>query len=157
MGNDPKVGVKNQEETVAGLIERRLESFVEAVEDTGYLEFDGFVVDSNTNKPCNEMTKDSCIKVLNHSREISFTVSTDAIIRTPVEDLVNALTTGKIINLHGVTRIVGYYSRVSNWNKSKIGELHDRHRGNYAVDPCMQGDGYISHDYVGGKCIKCGK
>ncbi|MCK5306413.1 MAG: anaerobic ribonucleoside-triphosphate reductase [Candidatus Omnitrophica bacterium] len=36
-------------------------------------------------------------------------------------------------NVYGITRIVGYYSRVDNWNKSKIGELKDRHRGNYAV------------------------
>jgi ribonucleoside-triphosphate reductase len=32
-----------------------------------------------------------------------------------------------------VTRIVGYFSRVANWNKSKLGELKDRHRGNYSV------------------------
>lgn len=30
------------------------------------------------------------------------------------------------IACEGVTRIVGYYSRVNNWNKSKIGELRDR-------------------------------
>ncbi len=30
------------------------------------------------------------------------------------------------IVLHGITRIVGYYSRVTNWNKSKRGELRDR-------------------------------
>lgn len=35
--------------------------------------------------------------------------------------------------LHGVTRIVGYYSRTTNWNKSKIGELRDRHQQNYAL------------------------
>jgi len=33
----------------------------------------------------------------------------------------------------GMTRIVGYYSRVNNWNKSKLGELKDRRRGNYSV------------------------
>ena len=33
----------------------------------------------------------------------------------------------------GMTRIVGYYSRVNNWNKSKLGELKDRHRGNYRL------------------------
>jgi hypothetical protein len=32
-----------------------------------------------------------------------------------------------------VTRVVGYYSRKSNWNKSKIGEGKDRQKGNYAV------------------------
>ncbi len=35
---------------------------------------------------------------------------------------------------YGITRIVGYFSRVNNWNKSKIGELKDRHKGNYAVN-----------------------
>lgn len=37
----------------------------------------------------------------------------------------------KPIVLEGVTRIVGYYSRVNNWNKSKIGELRDRAQRNY--------------------------
>jgi len=36
-------------------------------------------------------------------------------------------------NVYGMTRIVGYFSRVSNWNKSKLGELKDRGRGNYSV------------------------
>lgn len=38
-----------------------------------------------------------------------------------------------IAPLYHVTRIVGYYSRIENWNKSKLGELADRRRGNYAV------------------------
>ena len=29
----------------------------------------------------------------------------------------------------GMTRIVGYYSRVTNWNPSKLGELKDRQAG----------------------------
>jgi len=33
----------------------------------------------------------------------------------------------------GMTRVVGYYSRINNWNKSKLGELKDRQRGNYTV------------------------
>jgi anaerobic ribonucleoside-triphosphate reductase len=37
------------------------------------------------------------------------------------------------IKLHGITRIVGYYSRVTNWNKSKIGELRDRQKGQYGT------------------------
>jgi ribonucleoside-triphosphate reductase len=35
--------------------------------------------------------------------------------------------------VYGVTRVVGYFSRVTNWNLSKLGELRDRHRGNYLV------------------------
>ncbi len=35
--------------------------------------------------------------------------------------------------VYGMTRVVGYFSRIPNWNKSKIGELKDRRRGNYSV------------------------
>lgn len=35
--------------------------------------------------------------------------------------------------LYHMTRVVGYYSRVENWNQSKVGELQDRHAGNYCV------------------------
>ena len=44
-----------------------------------------------------------------------------------------ALGKKNIAPLYHVTRIVGYYSRIENWNKSKLGELADRRRGNYAV------------------------
>lgn len=36
--------------------------------------------------------------------------------------------------LRGYTRIVGYYTNIHNWNKSKLGEIVDRHKGNYRVD-----------------------
>lgn len=36
-------------------------------------------------------------------------------------------------DVYGVTRIVGYYSKITNWNKNKIGELKDRHSGNYKI------------------------
>lgn len=32
-----------------------------------------------------------------------------------------------------LTRIVGYFSRTSNWSGSKLEELNDRHKGDYAV------------------------
>ena len=38
------------------------------------------------------------------------------------------------IVLNGITRIVGYFSRVNNWNRSKIGELRDRRKGEYSVN-----------------------
>lgn len=37
-------------------------------------------------------------------------------------------------DVYGVTRIVGYYSKITNWNKNKIGELKDRHSGNYNIN-----------------------
>ena len=49
----------------------------------------------------------------------------------------------KPIVLNGITRIVGYYSRVNNWNKSKVGELRDRANGSYGLtgkSPLFQDD-----------------
>jgi ribonucleoside-triphosphate reductase len=36
-------------------------------------------------------------------------------------------------DVYGVTRVVGYFSRINNWNRSKLGELAARQRGNYRV------------------------
>jgi anaerobic ribonucleoside-triphosphate reductase len=37
-------------------------------------------------------------------------------------------------DVFGLTRVVGYFSKIQNWNKSKrYGELVNRHRGDYAV------------------------
>ena len=41
----------------------------------------------------------------------------------------------EVVELYTMTRIVGYYSQVANWNKSKIGELESRRRGVYDVEP----------------------
>jgi hypothetical protein len=35
--------------------------------------------------------------------------------------------------LHSISRVVGYFSRISNWNESKLGELKDRHKGTYTL------------------------
>jgi hypothetical protein len=35
--------------------------------------------------------------------------------------------------LDHMTRVVGYYSRIQNWNRSKLGELRDRQAGRYNV------------------------
>jgi len=32
-------------------------------------------------------------------------------------------------NVEGITRVTGFYSKISSWNKGKIGELHDRVKG----------------------------
>ncbi len=36
-------------------------------------------------------------------------------------------------DVYGISRVVGYYSRIENWNKSKQAELRDRQRGSYEV------------------------
>jgi len=43
--------------------------------------------------------------------------------------------------LRHMTRVVGYYANVSNFNPSKIGELKDRVMGDYAVDGSLSSPG----------------
>jgi len=51
--------------------------------------------------------------------------------------LVEACETCGSDDVYGMTRVVGYFSRITNWNKSKIGELKDRHAGRYQVAPAL--------------------
>lgn len=32
-----------------------------------------------------------------------------------------------------MSRVVGYFSRIANWNKGKLGELRDRQKGDYGI------------------------
>ncbi len=107
------------------LIEEKLKLFDTAVEEHEFLEIDG---DIEGNTP-----QEHYLKIINHKLECAFSISIDAVIRQDLDCVINALETGIDTRLYGVTRIVGYYSRVQNWNKSKIGELHDRHMGRYSV------------------------
>jgi len=40
-------------------------------------------------------------------------------------------------NVYQITRIVGYYSRINNWNKSKLGELTARRQGSYTLSEAV--------------------
>ena len=42
------------------------------------------------------------------------------------------------VMLHTITRIVGYYSSTANWNRSKLGELEDRRKGDYTLSSSDQ-------------------
>jgi ribonucleoside-triphosphate reductase len=43
--------------------------------------------------------------------------------------------------VYGETRVVGYFSKIQNWNKSKrYGELVARHRGRYAIETADKED-----------------
>ncbi len=39
------------------------------------------------------------------------------------------------LDVYGVTRIVGYFSKIQTWNRSKVGELYDRRRTGLAATP----------------------
>jgi len=36
-------------------------------------------------------------------------------------------------NVYGIARVVGYFSRIKDWDKSKIAELKDRRKGDYKI------------------------
>jgi len=70
-------------------------------------------------------------------------IQTDMIVRLPIDEIIN--NTWEDIRsvvvgdrnagvLQHITRVVGYFSSVNNWNKSKIAELSDRHIGDYNVN-----------------------
>ena len=52
---------------------------------------------------------------------------TDEIIgKMELKELITATHQGK--NIEQMTRVTGYFSKVSGWNKGKVGELKDRNR-----------------------------
>ena len=57
-----------------------------------------------------------------------------SVIEHPWEEL-EAVMTGRRPGrvLTHITRIVGYFSHVHNWNRSKVAELRDRRRGSYTL------------------------
>lgn len=58
----------------------------------------------------------------------------DAIDKAELDELISVLTCERDPNaLTHMTRVVGYFSRTENWNASKIGELKDRHAGDYVI------------------------
>ena len=120
-------------------IRKKLETFDEVITNSHCLHIDGCDTLENLTdgKNVNYISPDNCfIKVINHKTEVCWAVSIDAIVKQKVETIVRALETGEMIRLQGITRIVGYYSRVHNWNKSKIAELADRGKGNYKLKDC---------------------
>jgi hypothetical protein len=74
-----------------------------------------------------------------------FSVSVSAIGDHSWEELLSVLTgqrSPRIIT--HITRIVGYYSQLQNWNRSKLAELRDRHKGDYGVPEVKaEGDGNV--------------
>ena len=76
-------------------------------------------------------SKGCIIRVLDNHR---YRISWDALRNNPWEDVLGVLLGNREPTiLRHVSRVVGYFSRIDNWNKSKLGELKDRQRGDYAI------------------------
>jgi hypothetical protein len=76
--------------------------------------------------------KDSYV-IFNSKTNRKYKLTKDYLEKADWTNLENVLTGREPIIMDGITRIVGYFSKISNWNKSKLGELDDRRRGNYKV------------------------
>ena len=119
---------------VAEKIEKSLTLFVEAVELSSDLEVIGTAIPSN----------EEVFVIRDYSKTEGIEgayveVSIEEIVRKvtdcdKAQEFVNVIQNDRAsIVLNGITRIVGYYSRVNNWNKSKVGELRDRAKGSYGL------------------------
>ena len=119
---------------VAEKIENSLTLFVEAVELSSDLEVIGTALPSN----------EEVFVIRDYSKTEGIEgayveVSIEEIVRKATDcdkaqEFVSVIQNDRApIVLNGITRIVGYYSRVNNWNKSKVGELRDRAKGSYGL------------------------
>jgi len=107
-------------------IEAKLELLDKAIGREKELEIDGITTD--------EETGEEGLKILHHPRKQGYFLPMDVIMKTPVRDIVKALLSGDPERmLIGYSRIVGYFSRTSNWSISKRRELEDRAKGNYGT------------------------
>lgn len=70
-------------------------------------------------------TKDSVV-VLNEETNEMYDVPKKVISKHTFKNLKRVLDGGNPTPLYQVTRVVGYYSKVSGWNKGKRAELKDR-------------------------------
>jgi len=98
----------------------KIGDFVEKVEDSERFEVVGTDKDDSVLVLSDTTKKDGI-----YGRYIE--VGVEEILTAPLKDIWDVIANNrKKIVLEGITRIVGYYSRTHNWNKSKVGELRDR-------------------------------
>ena len=77
--------------------------------------------------------KKDCFVVKNSELDEIYKCTFDAVCNHSWFNIRRVLYGGDAKILKRMTRIVGYFSQVKNWNKSKIGELKDRQAGNYNI------------------------
>ncbi len=131
--------VKKNTDTAEG-VEKSLTIFVEAVELSSDLEIIGTAFPSKTD----DVEGEEVFVIRDYSKTEGIEgayieVSIDEVIQKvtdfdKAQEFVAVIQNNRAsIVLNGITRIVGYYSRVNNWNKSKVGELRDRANGSYGL------------------------
>ena len=77
--------------------------------------------------------KKDCFIIINSKLEESYECTFKAVCEQDWQNISRVLHGGDSEILKKMTRIVGYFSQVKNWNKGKLGELADRHGGDYGI------------------------
>lgn len=100
----------------------RNEQFLEIIEQHDELD----IVDTND--------ETRIYTIVNSNTQRWYALEKDAIPKLAVEELTK-LFEGKreVQMLFGFARVVGYYSSMVNWNRSKLGEAKDRRVGTYFI------------------------
>lgn len=103
------------------------EDFWTAVDKHEELEYVGVTVPDVEDGP-------QYVRVNHPKTGAKWRLSPDAVEKTDWRTLEAVMVGREAINpINHVTRIVGYYSVQERWNKSKLGELIDRRKGDYLV------------------------
>ena len=66
-----------------------------------------------------------------NGKDVKYHLTNEGIKQLGKEELLKKI---KSHDVYGVSRVVGYFARIGNWNNSKLGELKDRRRGTYQVE-----------------------
>ena len=77
--------------------------------------------------------KKDCFIVRNEKLKEDYECTFEAVCAQDWQNIGRVLHGGEAEVLEGRTRIVGYFSKVKNWNKGKLGELKDRQGGKYTI------------------------
>ena len=77
--------------------------------------------------------KKDCFIVRNEKLKEDYECTFETVCKQDWFNISRVLHGGEAGPLKRMTRIVGYFSQVKNWNKGKLGELADRHAGDYKI------------------------
>ena len=98
------------------------------------VEFYSKVEDHNDLDPIGMNVDDGQFVIHHKPSKITSTVSIDAVEENDWDTLEAVITCKREPTvLRHMTRVCGYYSRVENWNASKLGELKARQEGRYCL------------------------
>ncbi len=105
----------------------QIEKFYDRIQDHPRLACKGFVE--------GKQIDDDYLIIQDRQTGDTFKVLVETILAGEWDTLEQILTGRReALVLEHMTRIVGYFSKVKNWNKSKLGELRDRQAGDYRID-----------------------